>query len=338
MKNFMKIAVAALLMLAVASMVFAGGAAEEPKGGASAPAAAATAIKYPEKPVTFFIPFGAGGDADLLGRALVSSMDKITGQPFVPVNKLGAGGGVMYSEVHKSAPDGYTLAWSSTSILTSTIMGNVPFQYTDFDNVCNIGYTAMPIAVLADSPWKTVDDLVKWAKSNPGKLKIGNAGTGSGTHLTAVMFEQAIGVKAIHVPLGAERRLSSLLGGEVEAVCVPLPEIAPQVQAGKARMLAVSTEKRDPTFPDVPTFKEQGYDVVMDLFRGVSMPKGTDPAIVTILEKAFKQATESPEFKSISEKTGFIISFQGKAEFEKVLADQYKRVYAAMDAGGLIKK
>lgn len=329
-KKLFKTAVAVLLLAAIGTFAFAAG------GQEAAPAAGG--VKYPEKAVTFLIPFGAGGDADLLGRALVSSMDKTLGQPVVPVNRPGAGGGIMYGELHKAAADGYTTAWNSTSILTTTIMGNVPYHYTDFENLCMIGFTSMPIAVLADSPWKTADDLVAWAKANPGRLKIGNAGTGSGTHLTAVMFEQAAGVKAIHVPLGAERRISSLLGGEVEAVCIPLPEAAPQVLAGKVRILGVSTAKRDPSFPNVPTLSEQGYDVVMDLFRGVSVTKGTDPAILDILEKAFEQASKSDEFKSLSDKTGFVIEFQGRKAFADILADQYKRVYAAMDAGGLIKK
>ncbi|MDX9799742.1 MAG: tripartite tricarboxylate transporter substrate binding protein [Spirochaetia bacterium] len=332
MKNFMRITVAAVLLIASVSFVFAAG------GSEAAPQAAEMSAKFPEKPISFLIPFGAGGDADLLGRALVSSMDNIIGEPVVPVNRPGAGGGIMYGELHKAEPDGYTTAWNSTSILTTTIMGNVPFPYTDFDNICVVGYTSMPIAVLADSPWKTADDLVDWAKKNPGKLKIGNAGTGSGTHLTGVMFQQAAGVQAIHVPLGAERRIASLLGGEVEAVCVPLPEIAPQVKAGKARILGVSTAKRDPSFPDVPSLKEQGYDVVMDLFRGVSLPKGTDPAVSAMLEKAFKAASESKEFQDLANKTGFVVDFKGRADFEVVLADQYKRVYAAMDAAGLIKK
>ncbi len=318
-------------------MMFASVAMAFSAGGSEAQAASG-GVKYPEKPVNFLIPFEAGGEADLTGRALINPMDKMIGQPVVPVNRPGAGGGIMYSELNKAAADGYTVGWNSTSLLTTTIMGNVPFPYTEFDNLCRIGYTSMPIAVLADSPWKTLDELVAWAKKNPGKLKIGNAGTGSGTHLTAVMFEQAAQVQAIHVPLGAQRRISSLLGGEVEAICVPLPEVSAQVQAGKARILAVSTDKRDPSFPDAMTFKEQGYDVVMDLFRGISMPKGTDPKIIALLEKGFKDAAATQEFKDIAAKTGFIIDYLGKADFEAMLADQYKRVYTAMSSSGLIKK
>lgn len=291
---------------------------------------------YPEEPITLLIPFGAGGSADLMGRALANPMDNILGQPVVPINKPGAGGGIMYSKLVKSKNDGYTVGWNSTSILTATNMGNVPFMYDAFDHVCRIGYTSMPIAVSADAPWDTIEELAAWAKANPGTLKIGNAGTGSGTHLTAVMFENAAEIKVIHVPLGAQRRVPSLLGGEVEAICVPLPEAAHQALGGAIKILAVSTGERDPSFPEIPTFIESGFDVDIALFRGISMPKGTDKAILAKLEAAFKKASETVLFKSIATKNGFLVSFLGSADFEKYLADQNKRINAAMKAGGLI--
>jgi len=183
----------------------------------------AAVAEYPEKPINFLIPFGVGGSADLMGRALASSAKPYLGQPVVPINRPGAGGGIMYTALKESKSDGYTVGWNSTSILTSTNIGNVPFKYNAFENVCRIGFTAMPIAVLAKSPWKTFGDLVAYAKANPGKIKIGNAGTGSATHLTAVLAQVETGTKVVHVPLGAKRRVPSLLGGEVEAICVPLP-------------------------------------------------------------------------------------------------------------------
>ena len=293
---------------------------------------------YPSKPISFLIPFGAGGSADLMGRALANGAGKILGQPVVPINKPGAGGGIMYTALKGAAPDGYTLGWNSTSILTTTNIGNVPFKYDAFDNICNIGYTAMPIAVRADAPWKTFQEFVDYGKKNPNKIKIGNAGTGSGTHLTAVLMATVVGMEAIHVPLGAERRISSLLGKEVEAVCVPLPEIAPQVQAGQARILSMSTEQRDPSFKDIPTMKELGYPAVMELFRGISAPKGTPADIVKKLEAAFQKGAETPEFVELSKKNGFNISFMGKSEFEKYLVIQNNNVAEAVKVGGLSKK
>jgi tripartite-type tricarboxylate transporter receptor subunit TctC len=292
---------------------------------------------YPSKPINFLIPFGAGGSADLMGRALATGSEKILGQPIVPINRPGAGGGIMYTALKGSAADGYTVGWNSTSILTSTNIGNVPFKYNAFIQVCRIGYTAMPIAVRTDSPWKTFQELVDYARKNPGKIKIGNAGTGSATHLTAVLMEKVIGLKVIHVPLGAKRRVPSLLGKEVEAICVPLPEAAPQVKAGQVRMLVMSTEKRDPTFSDIPTMKELGYPVVMELFRGISVPKGTPNRVIKKLENSFRVGAKDPGFVKIAKKKGFNISFMGKNEFEEYIKIQNDNVAKAMKMGGLVK-
>ena len=141
----------------------------------------ASKAEYPDKPINFLIPFGVGGSADLMGRALAAGAKESLGQPIVPINRPGAGGGIMYTALKESKADGYTVGWNSTSILTATNIGNVPFKYTAFDNVCRIGFTAMPIAVRKDAPWNTLQELVDYAKKNPGKIKIGNAGTGSGT-------------------------------------------------------------------------------------------------------------------------------------------------------------
>lgn len=297
----------------------------------------ALAEEYPKKAINFLIPFGAGGSADIMGRALANGTEKYLGQPIVPVNRPGAGGGIMYSALKASRPDGYTVGWNSTSVLTSTNIGNVPFKYTAFEYVCRIGYTAMPIAVKADAPWKTFKDLVAYAKKNPGKIKIGNAGTGSGTHLVAVLIEKEIGIQIIHVPLGGKRRVPSLLGGEVEAICVPLPEVAPQVQAGQARILVMPTEQRDSAYPDVPTLKELGYPIVIELFRGISVPKSTSDSIVKKLEQAFAKGAESEAFKKIAKQKGFKISYMGRAQFEKYLKVQDANIAKAMKLGGLVK-
>jgi putative tricarboxylic transport membrane protein len=293
--------------------------------------------EFPTKPVSFLIPFGVGGSADLMGRALAAGAKETLGQPIVPINRPGAGGGIMYTALNAAKADGYSVGWNSTSILTTTNIGNVPFKYTAFDNVCRIGFTAMPIAVRKDAPWKTLKELIAYAKQNPGKIKIGNAGTGSGTHLTAVMLEKVADVKVVHVPLGAKRRVPSLLGGEVQVICVPLPEAAPQVMAGQMRLLAVSTTARDPKFPDVPSMTEIGYPVVMDLFRGISVPKGTPQSVIQKLAEAFEKGSRDEGFKKIADKKGFNISFQDHDAFESYLEVQNKHMIEALKLGGLIE-
>jgi len=295
------------------------------------------ADNYPAKPVKFLIPFGAGGSADVMGRALAKAAEPTFGKSFVPINKPGAGGGIMYTALKGSAPNGYTVGWNSTSILTSTNIGNVPFKYDALDAVCRIGFTAVPIAVLSKSKWQTFNDFVAYAKANPGKIKVGNAGTGSATHLAAVMVAKEFGLNLIHVPLGAKRRIPSLLGGEVEAICVPLPEVAPQAMAGKARILAMPTAKRDPAFPDVPTVKELGHPIVIELFRGISVPKGTPADAIKKLEAAFRAGAKDPKFVDIAKKKGFNISFMGQKAFAEYLKEQNELIANAYKIAGLVK-
>ena len=299
--------------------------------------APAVAGGFPEKPIQLLIPFGAGGSADLLGRAIANAAEKHLGQPVVAVNKPGGGGAIMYTALNNAKPDGYTVGWSSSGLMTVTAIGNVPFKYTAFNNLCRVGYSAMPIAVLSSSPWKSFKELVDYAKKNPGKIKIGNAGTGSGTHLTAAMAMTAAGVTVVHVPLGAKRRVPSLLGGEVEAICVPLPEAAPQAMAGKVRILAMSTAQRDSKFSDVPTFMELGYDVEMDLFRGIAVPKDVPGAVAAKLADAFVKAAEDAVFQNISGKKSFNINPMTGEPLAAYLKDMDLHVTNAMQAAGLKK-
>jgi len=293
---------------------------------------------YPTKPADFLIPFGAGGSADSLGRSIAKAAEPYFGESFVPVNRPGGGGGVMYQALKNSPADGYTVGWNSTSVLTSTNIGNVPFGYDAFDHVCRIGYTSMPLAVRADSPYKTLQDFIDAAKKQPGQLIIGNAGTGSATHLTAVVFATTAGIEVTHVPYGAERRVPALLGGECAAIVVPLPEIAAHVAAGEARILAFPTTGRVPGYDNVPTMKEEGYDVVIELFRGISVPKGSPANVIAHLEDSFKKASEDPAFKKVADANGFLVDFMGHDEFEKYLAAQNTLIHQGMVAGGLIDK
>ena len=293
---------------------------------------------YPTKPIQLLIPFGAGGSADTMGRMIAKAAESSLGQPVVAVNRPGAGGGIMYTALKNSKPDGYTLGWNSTGLLTVTNIGNVPFKHDAFINVCRIGYSALPIAVRADAPWKTFQEFADYAKKNPSKIKIGNAGTGSATHMTPIVIEKELGLKFIHVPLGAKRRVPSLLGGEVDAICVPLPEVDPQVKAGKARIILVPSAQRDPSYPDVPTLKDMGHNIEIELFRGISVPKGTPDDVVKKLEAAFKKGAKDQKFIDFSKKVGFIVSYMGKEAFDKYVGPMNDMIAKVMEEAGLKKK
>ena len=168
--------------------------------------APALADTYPSKPIEFIIPFGAGGGADIEGRLLAKEMGKVLGTNIVPINKPGAGGAVTYTYVKGAKPDGYTVAWSSTSILTTTNIGNVPFKHDALEHIGRVEWQPMPFVVKASSPWKSFKDFVKDCKANPGKYKISNSGTGSGTHVISIGVMDAAGCKVTHLPVGIKRR------------------------------------------------------------------------------------------------------------------------------------
>ncbi len=293
------------------------------------------AAQYPVRAIEFVIPFGAGGGADIEGRVLAKEMSRLLGVPVVPVNKPGAGGAVTYTYVKNAEPDGYTVAWNSTSILTTTNIGNVPFTHAALDHIGRVEYQPMPFAVRADAPWKTFADFVADCKANPGKFKISNSGTGSATHLAAIQLVNAIGCKVIHLPMGIKRRNSSVLSGEGDAMLAPLTGALRLSKAGKLRLLTIPSARRNAVIKDVPTAKEQGYDAVLDLFRGLSVPKATTPAVKAKLAAAMATAAKSPAFTALAAKKGFTIAPLGVREFEALLAVEDAKVKGIMQAAGL---
>ncbi len=299
--------------------------------------ARAWAQPFPGKPIELIIPFGPGGSADIEGRILARAAEKILGVPVVPINKPGAGGALAYTHVRNAAADGYTVAWSSTSLLAAANLGNLDFAWDALEPVARVSIQAMPLAVRADAPWRTFQDFLAHARAHPGKVRIGNAGHGSATHFAALAMAEAAGIAVIHAPLGSGKRLPSLLRGEVEMVSVPTPEIVAHVRAGEVRVLAVPGEAPDPSFPGVPTLRQAGVPVALELFRGLSVPRGTPPEIVRRLADAFERAARDETFRSAGVNGGFVVAVQGPAEFRKYLADQNALIADLVRKAGLRK-
>ena len=295
----------------------------------------AVRAQYPEKPVEFIIPFGAGGGADIEGRLLAEEMGKVLGVKFIPINKVGGGGAVTYTHVKNAAPDGYTVGWNSTSILTTTNLGNVPFKHDAMDHIGRVEWQPMPFAVKASAKWQTFKEFVADCKAKPGKLKVSNSGTGSATHLAALALMGAAGCEVTHLPVGIKRRNASVLSGEADAMIAPLTGAVRLTKAGKLRLLAVPTAERNAVIPDVPTAKELGYDTVLDLFRGLSVPKGTPPAIKTKLADAMIKAAQSEAFMALAKQKGFTVDPMPVARFEKLLRVEDAKVKGIMKSAGL---
>lgn len=328
-----------LLLLLVLTMSMAGcGGSKQADGAKDGAKQGNTTVDFPTKPIEMTVLFGAGSGADLLARKVADLAAKELGQPIAVVNRTGAGGAVGYSYVKDQKPDGYNIVWNSNSINTAYHQGNMQFDYKAFAGVAELTTEPVSIAVKADAPWKDINEFIEYAKKNPGKVRVGNSGLGTFTHLTAVALENKTGVKFTHVPFGQGLAVSSLLGGKIEA-SVQLPaEIMSQVQAGQVRILAVTGEERLASLPDVPTFKEKGIDLTLSLWRGIAVPAGTPKAVIDKLEAAFKKVAESQEFKDFAKQMGANIEFRGAADFDKFIAEQDKILADLMEQIGMKKQ
>ncbi|MBF0280612.1 MAG: tripartite tricarboxylate transporter substrate binding protein [SAR324 cluster bacterium] len=290
---------------------------------------------YPEKPIEFIIPFGAGGGADIEGRLLAKEMSKILGVPVVAINKPGAGGAVTYTYVKNAKPDGYTVAWNSTSILTVTNIGNVPYGHDAMTHVGRVEYQPMVFAVKSGGKWNSMKDFEADCKKNPNSLKVGNSSIGSATHIGAIAVANAIGCDVIHVPLGIKRRNAGLLSGETDAMIAPLTGAIKLAKAKKIMILSHLSAGTNPVVPDVPSMKSLGYDAELDLFRGLSVPKGTPAEVTAKLSDAMGKAAQSSAFMDMAKKNGFTVAPMDVATFEDYLERDNKVVKAIMEVAGL---
>ena len=290
---------------------------------------------WPNKPIEFVIPFGAGGGADIEGRLIAKAMSKELGQPVVPINKPGGGGAITYTYVKNSKPDGYTLAWNSTSILTTTNIGNVPFDYTAMDHIGQVAQQPVPFVVKKSARWNTLKEFMAECKAKPKTLKVAFAGFGSATHLAGVAMTQLSGCKPIMLPVKAPDRRKMILSGETDAAVdiffVPLK----LVKAGKMKFLAISSGKRNPAAPNVPTAREIGMDMEFDLFRGLSVAKGTPVAIKNKLETAMIKAANSPAFSKRMKKLKLTLAPMGQKEFAVKLAKANANIVSIMKQAGM---
>src|SRR6266571_677233 len=259
---------------------------------------------FPHKgAVEITVLFPAGSSADVTARLLADGMSKqLGGAKVLVVNRPGAGGAIGYKYVASQKPDGYSIVWNSNSISTTFHSGMLPFDYHEFDAVARALVESPLIAVRGDSKWKTLPQLVADAKSRPKGITVGNSGIGSHTHISSVALFKAAGVEAVDVPFGAAQVVPSLLGGQVDAA-VQLPAaLSGYVKAGQVRLLAALTSARDPALSDVPTAREQGFDVSLEAWRGIAAPKRTSKSAIATLEAAIRKTAESPDFVLACEK------------------------------------
>ena len=299
----------------------------------------AIAQDFPSKPITFVIPYPAGGSTDLTGRALANAARKYLGQPIICENKGGGGGTVGPSLVISRPPDGYTIGISSGAVTIAYYMGKLNFNpLADETNIIRYTSYVFGMVVRSDSPWKTIQEFVKYAKENPGKVTYGTPGVGTNPHLAMEDLSMITGIKLVHMPFkgGAEAN-TALLGGHIDAIS-DSTSWGPMVDAGKFRLLVTYAPQRMARYPNVPTLKEAGYDMVYSSPLFIIGPKGMPKPIVTKLHESFKKSLDDPDYLSILKKYDMTLNYLGPEDLDKALqqeSDQIKRVVQKL---GLDKK
>jgi tripartite-type tricarboxylate transporter receptor subunit TctC len=291
------------------------------------PFLAEAANDFPAKTITIICPYGAGGGTDAVARSIAEAAKKQFNQSIVVENKTGGTGVTGMTTGMNARPDGYTVTMVAVELLTLPQMGLAPdsFTYKAFKPIALLNGDPGAITVKADSPFKTLDDFLKNAKANPGKVKVGNAGSGSIWHLGAIGLEKATGAKFNHVPYqtGANDAVVALLGGHIDAVAVSPAEVANHVNAGTLRILGVAADKRQQLFPEVKTYREQGIDLTIGTWRGLAVPKATPDEIVKILEKGFMQAANDDNFKNFLKKGSLGIDVRDAKGFAEKMEKEF---------------
>lgn len=287
------------------------------------------AAAYPVKPVTFIVPFPAGGRTDLIGRIFAQHLSKPLGTTVVIVNKPGASGVLGAHEVRQAQPDGYTLGFFSTSIVTAQYTVATPVLLKEFEVISIVNEDPAAIAVNANAPWKTLRELVEHAKKNQGKLRIGMI-PGASAQIFAGGFTKAAGVQMVMVPFkGDADGAVALAGGHIDVhVAVPVSYKA-LAEARKIRILGVAADSRSALYKDLPTFKENGVDLVMGAFHGVYAPRGAPAEVMNTISAALGRVANSPELIEQMNSVGAGLVYLGRAEAPAYLARQdqvYKRV------------
>jgi len=283
---------------------------------------------YPNRPIQLIIPIPAGGGGDVNGRLLVEDLIKILGQQIMVVNKPGASDSLGTDALAKSKKDGYTLGYTSSAAMVFARVTNpesVPYDpVKDFDPLGSHTFFPLCVAVQADSPWKTFNDLIDYAKKNPGKLRVSTAGVGSTANFDVEITQTLTGAEFTHVPFkGGEAVVTALLGGHVEVSYDIVGKFLPHVEAGKVRILLVS--RKISFLPNIPTITELGYKRdLLSGWHGMFGPSGLPEDVKKVLIPAIEKAVKNPETKAKIEKVGYAVEYKSPEEQRRLIINDYE--------------
>lgn len=279
---------------------------------------------FPSKPIELWVGYGAGGSTDLPARALADSASRMLGQAVVPINKPGGGSSVMLSELKVAKADAYTLGVYSSGGVLSALLRQVPYHpVNDFDPIIQYSVYQYGLVVKADSPWKSLSDFIAFAKANPGKIKYSTAGAGTPQHLVMTQLGEMAGIKWTHIPYeSGAAAITALLGGHVEAAA-QTTEWKAQVDGGRLRLLGILMDKRMPQYPDVPTLKEVGYDLVAPSIIAIVGPKGLPKDRTKLLHDVFFKGLDESAFKNSLDQFAMSPDYRNTEELGKFMQELY---------------
>jgi len=292
---------------------------------------------YPNKPVKIVVPFAAGGPTDVIARTIANQLKNLLGQPFTIENRTGAGGNIAIKSVAGAAPDGYTLLFSSSNIVSNPAM-QAPFDpIKDFAPITYAAVSPNIIYVHPSSPIQNVQDLVAQLKQKSNPTNFATPGVGTTPHIACEGLKMSAQGDAVHVPYqGAAPVLNAVLGNQVTFGCSAIPPTTPHIKAGKLRAIAVTSAKRSAVLPQVPTLAESGFpDLIADNLQGLLAPAGTSPAIVDRLNKAVVQTLNMPEIREQLQSSGFDLYGTTPAEFSKIIQEELGRYTQIIKKAGI---
>lgn len=294
--------------------------------GLLVPAWARAADEYPARPITFICPWPAGGTADASMRAICQVASRVLKQPIAVDNKAGAAGMIGARAIAQARPDGYTVGQIPISVTRFSQLGSLQADpRKDFTYLARTSGQTFGIAVLPDSKFRTLKDMVAYAKANPGRVTYAHAGVGGATHVGMEEFALAAGIQLNAIAYkGGSAALNDTLGGQVDMLA-DSSSWAPHVEAGKLRLLATWGEQRTPRFKDTPTLKELGYQVVVDAPNGIGAPAGLPADVEKKLRDAFRFAVNSDEFKAVASKIDAPVMYLDGPDYKKYVGQVYER-------------
>jgi tripartite-type tricarboxylate transporter receptor subunit TctC len=307
-------------------------------GAAAFMASTAQAQAWPNRPITMYVPFAAGGPSDMFGRILARGMSAELGQQVVVENKGGMGGVVGVAATAKAAPDGYTIGMNATgpSAIAPFMVPNMPFEDKDLVPLTPIALVQMIVAVSSRLPVSSVPELVAYAKANPGKVNYGSSGPGGISHLAAELFRSAAGIDVVHVPYrGAAPAVQDLLAGQVQLLVLDVSVLLPHIRSGAIKPLAATSKTRSALLPDVPTTAEVGLlTVLSDNWYGLAAPAGIPKPILDRIHAAAVAVLGTKEAAEPMLAQGAVIRPMTPAEFADFIRQEREKWGPVVKASG----